>query len=210
MRSWALIAGVLLIVILIPFFLFEKEVNSWVERSTRPELRRASIAAAVVLLLGVDVFLPIPSSVVSTTAGATLGFSAGLAASATGMTLGCLLAHLCGRKWGLRLVRRFVRDRDFEVVSDRYRRNAGWALAAMRPVPVLAEASTLFAGVTGMPLPMFLTITTLANIGISAVYCAAGARAVSGSSFLLAFAASLALPGLAMAVSHFLRRRKVQ
>src|SRR5688572_11404706 len=139
MRSWALIAGVLLIVILIPFFLFEKEVNSWVERLTRPEHRRAFIAAAVVLLLGVDVFLPIPSSVVSTTAGATLGFFGGLAASATGMTLGCLLAHVCGRNWGLPLVRRFVRERDLEVVSDRYRRNAGWALAAMRPVPVLAE-----------------------------------------------------------------------
>jgi len=210
MRAWLLIGAMFLVVILTPFFLFEKQGHSLAERLTRPELRRGSIAAAVVLLLSSDVFLPIPSSVVSTTAGAALGFLPGLAVSATGMTLGCLFAHVCGRKWGLPLVRRLVRDRDLEIVSDRFRRNAGWALAAMRPVPVLAEASALFAGVSDLPLPAFLVITTLANIGISAVYCAIGSQALRMGSFLLAFAASLALPGIEMAVSHFLRHRKVQ
>jgi 3-dehydroquinate synthase len=76
----------------------------------------------------------------------------------------------------------------------------------MRPVPVLAEASALFAGVARVPVAQYVTITTLANIGISALYCAAGARALHSSSFLLAFAASIGLPGLAMAISRYLRR----
>jgi hypothetical protein len=78
----------------------------------------------------------------------------------------------------------------------------------MRPVPVLAEAAALFAGVSAVPLPLYVTVTTLANTGISAVYCAAGAYALDSGSFLLAFAASVGLPGAVMAVNRLLRRAR--
>ena len=206
---WVTIAGIFLIVLLTPFFLLENDINQFVERVTRSGLRFEAIALAVVCLLALDVFLPVPSSVVSTAAGATLGFFPGLVASAAGMTLGCVLAYICGRTWGLPLVRRFTGERDLEIVSQRFRRSAGWALAAMRPVPVLAEASVLFAGVSRLPLGVYLAITTLANTGISTVYCAAGARALANDSFLLAFAASLVLPGMAILISRLFRSRRV-
>ena len=205
---WAFLAGLLLIAILTPFFLFEQSMNAWVDRLTGPGARWALVAPAVVALLALDVLLPVPSSVVSTAAGAALGFLPGLAASTAGMTLGSMLGYACGRKWGLPLTRRMVRERDLEQVSARFQKGAGWALAVMRPVPVLAEASALFAGVAGVPLAQYITITTLANIGISALYCAAGAKALHSSSFLLAFAASIGLPGLAMAISELIRRSR--
>jgi 3-dehydroquinate synthase len=71
-------------------------------------------------------------------------------------------------------------------------------LTTARPVPVLAEASALFAGLAGVPFPRYLLITTLANTGISLVYCVAGASAREAHWFLLAFLASCAIPGLAM------------
>jgi 3-dehydroquinate synthase len=77
----------------------------------------------------------------------------------------------------------------------------------MRPVPVLAEASALFAGLSAVPLPLYVVVTTLANAGISAVYCAAGANALSGGSFLLAFGASIGLPAVVMGI-HVLARRR--
>jgi uncharacterized membrane protein YdjX (TVP38/TMEM64 family) len=205
---WALLAAFLLIAILTPFFLFEESVNAWVERLTGPGGRWDVIAAAVISLLALDVLLPVPSSVVSTAAGAALGFLPGLLASSAGMTMGSILGYACGRKWGLPLTRRMVRERDLQQVSARFQQGAGWALAVMRPVPVLAEASALFAGVAGVPFPQYLIITTLANIGISALYCAAGAKALHSSSFLLAFAASIGLPGLAMAIARLLRRER--
>ncbi len=207
---WATIGGIFLIILLTPFFLFENQIKDLVERLTRSDLRIEAIALAVVCLLALDVFLPVPSSVVSTVAGATLGFIPGLVASAAGMTLGCVLAYFCGRTWGLPLVRRFTGDRDLEIVSQRFRRSAGWALAAMRPVPVLAEASVLFAGVSRLPLPGYLAITTLANTGISAVYCAAGARALASGSFFLAVTASLALPGVAILISRLVRSGRLR
>jgi uncharacterized membrane protein YdjX (TVP38/TMEM64 family) len=205
---WILLSTLLLIVILTPFFLFEETMNAWVERLTGPHAQLGMVTIAVVSLLALDVVLPVPSSVVSTAAGAALGFLPGLLASTAGMTLGSILGYACGRKWGLPLTRRMVRQRDLEHVSNRFQKGAGWALAVMRPVPVLAEASSLFAGVAGVPIPQYLLITTLANIGISALYCAAGAKALHSSSFLLAFAASIGLPGLAMAISRFFRKRQ--
>ena len=202
-----IVALIVLALILIPFFLFEGEMNRLVAGLTARNLNSTTIAAAVVGFLGLDVLLPVPSSIVSTAAGAALGFLPGLAASTAGMTLGSLLGYVLGRRFGLPLVRRLVRERELEHVSKRFRQGAAWALAVMRPVPVLAEASALFAGVSAVPLPLYAAVTTLANTGISAVYCAAGANAINAGSFLLAFAASVGLPAAAMAFNRMLRRR---
>jgi uncharacterized membrane protein YdjX (TVP38/TMEM64 family) len=183
-------------------------MNRLVASLTAPNLSSITIAAAVVGFLGLDVLLPVPSSIVSTAGGAALGFLPGLAASTAGMTLGSLLGYGLGRRFGLPLVRRLVRQRELEQVSKRFRQGAAWALALMRPVPVLAEASAMFAGVAAVPLPLYTAVTTLANAGISAVYCAAGANAMNAGSFLLAFAASVGLPAAAMAANGFFRRHR--
>ena len=154
------------------------------------------------LLLGLDVLLPVPSSIVSTAAGATLGFIPGLVISSVGMTTGSMVGYIVGRKCGLPFVRRMVGEDNLQRVSARFRRGAGWALAIMRPVPVLAEASALFAGVTRVPFSTYAVVTTLANTGISAVYSLAGANASGAASFLLAFAASIVLPGIAIFISR--------
>ena len=148
---WIFLSALLLIGILVPFFLFEKNIDALVERLTGPGARSGIVAIAVVLLLALDVLLPVPSSVVSTAAGAALGFLPGLLASTAGMTLGSILGYACGRMWGLPLTRHVVREKDLEHVSARFQQGAAWALAVMRPVPVLAEASSLFAGVAGVP-----------------------------------------------------------
>jgi uncharacterized membrane protein YdjX (TVP38/TMEM64 family) len=207
-RTWTALAALALALILIPFFLFEDAVNQWAASLLRPGRRDPAIAAAVVALLGLDVVLPIPSSLVSTAAGITLGFLPGWAASTAGMTLGSLAGYALGRSFGLPLVRRLTDGRDLERVADRFRRSAPWALAAMRPVPVLAEASALVAGVSRMHVPAYFVVTTLANAGISAIYCGTGANAGGAASFFLAFAASLALPGAAMLVDRLLARRR--
>ena len=72
----------------------------------------------------------------------------------------------------------------------------------LRPVPVLAEASCLFAGASRMAWGRFAMLASLANLGISLAYAAAGASAASKESFLLAFAASIALPAIAMLLSR--------
>ena len=101
---------------------------------------------------------------------------------------------------------RMVGERDFNEVSGQFRRGAAWALATTRPVPVLAEASALIAGLSAVPFWKYMAITSLANAGISAAYCAVGANALHSGSFLLAFLGAIALPAAAMILSRLLRR----
>ena len=60
----------------------------------------------------------------------------------------------------------------------------------------------------GVPFYRYLGITTLANAGTSAVYCAAGAKGFGTGSFLLAVGVSIALPGAAMLVAWMMKRRR--
>jgi uncharacterized membrane protein YdjX (TVP38/TMEM64 family) len=197
----------LLAVIVCPFFLFGEDLARVVERLVRADTTQGALAACIVSLLAIDVFLPVPSSIVSTAAGAFLGFVAGTIVSTAGMTLGCMIAYLCGRRFGLPLLRRMVRERDLETLSARFRGSAEWALATVRPVPVLAEASALFAGVAGVPMSRYVSVTALANAGISAVYCAAGAKALETESFLFALAGSVGLPGCVILLRTAMLRR---
>ena len=83
----------------------------------------------IVVFLALDVFLPVPSSVVSTAAGDPLGFWIRAIVSTEGMTLGCVLAYWSGKNFGLPLVRSMVSQRDLEDLRARFRRSAEWALA---------------------------------------------------------------------------------
>jgi membrane protein DedA with SNARE-associated domain len=201
MRLWlifSVFALLLLTVILGPFVLFEATINGWVEKFVAPEVSKGAAAAAIAGILAADVFLPVPSSLVSTASGALLGFATGAVVSTAGMTVGCMLGYLCGNKFGPLVILRVVRNRDLEQVSAVFRRHAEWVLVIMRPIPVLAEASSVVAGMAGMPFWRFASISALANAGISAAYCAVGAYAVESGSFLLALAGSMAIPACAM------------
>lgn len=191
--------------VILPFLLLDRTTNNWFDRVHHSNLPFTAVAVVIVLFLALDVVLPIPSSIVSTAAGASLGFFPGLIASTLGMTVASLAGYILGRRWGLPMLRRFVPERELIYVSHRFNRRALWVLAAMRPVPVLAEVSAMFAGASALPLGRFVPVSILANAGISAVYCAAGAKAFDSGSLLMAFAASVALPGIAMAVSRLSR-----
>jgi uncharacterized membrane protein YdjX (TVP38/TMEM64 family) len=143
-----------------------------------------------------DVLLPIPSSVVSTAAGALLGFPLGLAANFAGTSMGSALGYLLGRQ-----ARTFVRlwvlkPEELERVSRGYSASAVWLIALSRPVPVLAETVTLTGGVVQAPFPLFMSVSLLANLVVSAAYAYAGALAWRTDSVMLGMVAVLALPGL--------------
>jgi len=191
-------AGVMgMALILVPFVLLDRQMTSWSLRWIGEGLDPVWTALAVIGLLAADIVLPVPSSLVSTGAGAALGFALGAAASALGMTLSSQLGYLVGQKVGLPVVNRIVSRDALQVASDRLRDRAIGALMVMRSVPVLAEASVVMAGVLRVDPTRFFVSTCLANVGISIAYGAVGALALELNSFLAAFAGAIALPALA-------------
>jgi uncharacterized membrane protein YdjX (TVP38/TMEM64 family) len=207
MLRWTLIAAGLLACILIPFAIFDEPLSAW----TLQNLKQRSQDGPAVFLwiaaaLASDVFLPIPSSIVSTLAGTLLGFPKGLAASWLGMSAGSAIGYWFGRSAGQTLVRKAVGETELKRVSDLFQRFDSWAIVIGRPVPVLAEASVVAAGFLRMPFPRFAFVSALSNLGVSAAYAYAGAVAAGRDSFLIAFCASILAPGVGMALFRLLRR----
>jgi uncharacterized membrane protein YdjX (TVP38/TMEM64 family) len=154
----------------------------------------ALLALVIVAFLAADVVLPVPSSVMSTAAGFLFGAVAGSALTFTGMTLGCAIGYALGRRGGAYLVPALERA----ALAAHAQRYGFGALALARAVPVLAEASVLLADAARMEPRPFLLAVLPANLGIAIIYAVAGAVSASAGTFLLALAAALLLPFLAV------------
>jgi uncharacterized membrane protein YdjX (TVP38/TMEM64 family) len=204
-RRWLLFWGFIIIaLILIPFLLFGAQIETWTDDFTSAHHRQAWIALVLGSLLALDILIPTPSSLVGTAAGFMLGFIEGTLVSWAGMTISCIIGYWVGVKFGRAAAQRLVGNSELERLEDLSQRFGDWVVIISRPVPMLAEASVLFAGISDMPRYRFLLLSTLSNLGISAVYAATGAFSATVNSFLLAFGAAVLLPALAM----FLARKR--
>lgn len=199
--TWRLLGLALLVLaaILVPFALWgralDQAVAAWLQAAPA---NRWAVAAVVAGLLGVDVLLPIPSSLVNTAAGYWLGLVPGALAAWVGLGLSCALGYALGRFFSGPSADRWLGPADRAWLEQSFARRGTWALALCRPVPVLAEASVVFAGLARAPLGRFGAVCALSNAGVATVYAAAGASGARGPLFLAAFALAVLLPWAAL------------
>lgn len=158
---------------LVPFAVIgELPGETWLQSSTGSAGTFAVTGAAI---LACDLLLPIPSSVVGSLLGARLGFAWGAAAAFVGLCLGNVIGYGIGRLFPARF-----RD-------DIPRAPAASIIFITRPVPVLAEAVALAAGVERVGFARFVAASALGNA------CYALALAGNGAALL---PSGLAGPGL--------------
>ena len=196
---WLVILSILALLIVAIFLLLGGKTEAVLHDALSGLQSAAAIAGFIIAALALDVALPIPSSVVNVSAGALLGFAGGTLASWIGMTIGCLVGYWVGATGGTVAFRKLLGPEELNrsaAVSERF---AVGSLLVMRAVPVLAETSTVAAGIAGVPLQKFVSVVALANLGLAASYSLVGAFALETNSFLLAFAAAITFPLAAMA-----------
>ena len=203
---WALLWITLIAVVLVPFLLFEDEFTTLAGRIVSGEASTGFTALAIGGLLALDVFLPVPSSIVSTAAGVLLGLALGAAVVWIGMMAGCVVGYFVGVH-SAPLARRLVGADGLARAAELANRHGVWAVVLCRPVPVLAEATVVFAGLVRAPLGRFLWLTAWSNLGIAAGYASIGAFSMRLDSFLLAFVGAIAAPGIALLVARALPRK---
>lgn len=203
---WTLLWIMILAVILVPFLFFGKWIESWtaefIGTSARHPLTTGLLLA---LLLASDIVLPIPSSMVSTACGFLLGPLYGAFFSLAGMTASCLIGYWLGRAAGRPAAHRIIGDDQLPALEKINGRFGDWIIIVCRPVPVLAEASVLFMGISHASFPRFIALSTLSNAGISAVYAAIGSLGAAANMFLPAFAASILIPLAAMLIAKHMK-----
>jgi membrane protein DedA with SNARE-associated domain len=202
---WIALTFLVLLSILVPFALWEDEVTALSVRLLAPPMGRAMLSASVVVLLGSDVLLPVPSSFVSAGAVALLGAPWGGVSIVLGMTLGAWVGYGLGRWGGEPLARRMVGPEELERARRMMQRFGSWVLLVCRGMPVLAEASTLLAGATRLNPLRFGLVTALGNAGLALAYALIALLELTGyTAWLAPFAFGIALPGLSLLASRAL------
>jgi len=205
-RKWLVVVTVIVILILIPFFLFGDQIESWTEQFLETSSDKQGLIALVLGgLLSLDILLPTPSSLVMVASGFFLGFWKGFFVAFIGNTISVIFGYWLGANAGRPITSKWVGVEELEQLDNLYNRIGDWVIVVSRAVPVMAETSVLFAGMSKMKYSRFLLMATLSNLALSAVYAAVGAFSGNVNSFLLAFFAAVLLPGLAMLI---IRTRK--
>jgi len=192
--------------ILIPFLIFSTQFDLWTaDFLQRTEVKSLLTIVVIIALLAADVVLPVPSTILSTAAGYLFGFLSGTLISFVGMTLGILVGYQIGTssRGAIPLL-----DEETKIWLSSYFDKYGiGTIAIARPIPVIAEASVIFAGMSKMKSAPFIIVSCLSNLGISIVYAGIGAYSMTTNSFLLAFLVSMAIPFI-WAIVRLVRRPK--
>jgi membrane protein DedA with SNARE-associated domain len=116
------------------------------------------------------------------------------------MMAGAVLGYAVGAR-GSGAARKLVGEDGIARAAGLFGRYGDVTIVFCRPVPVVAEASVVFAGLVRAPFPRFVQLIALSNLGIAAGYAAFGAFSMRLDSFLLAFLGALLLPGFFMLLS---------
>ena len=196
-RTGLLLLGVC-VALIVPFVLWQEPIEAFFQDFGALEGQARWLSAAILFgALALDIFLPVPSSLVSTLFGMLLGVGWGWFGSFLAMNVSAAIGYWLGAR-GSALARRALGEAESALLTDFFARRGPMALVALRAVPVLAEASCLFAGMARAPLGKSALALTLGNAAVSLMYALVGAWGREVDAMLPAFAASLLLSGLLM------------
>ncbi len=191
---WLVLAAIGALVLLGPLVFadqIEQIANAAADKARHHPMMVASL---IIAALALDIFLPVPNGVTNTLAGAIFGFAGGMAVIWIGLMAASLLGYGVGAMAARPLARRLLGEQELERA---HRVAAGFGpllLILSRPVPVFAELASLAAGMSAMPLRLFLLLTGLANLAVAFVYAGIGAAAMSTNSGGLAMLGAVILP----------------
>lgn len=205
---YAALGATVLAFVVVPWLLWGDWIEAQVEAAMRaPELTPA-LAVSIALLLALDVLLPIPSSFVAVAAGVFLGFGLGSLTVLVGLTIGSVVGYIVGARVGRVVAQRMVGE-------DAWRQTEHWAalhgsslVLALRPVPVLAEASTFFAGATRSNWRPYMVYSTFGNCAVALVYAGVGDASADTGNLEVALMTGCVLPGLAIVFAGIVRGKR--
>jgi membrane protein DedA with SNARE-associated domain len=187
---------VLLAAVLVPIVPFavigELPGERWLEAVSHDALRFGATGAA---LLAGDVLLPIPSSVIGALLGGRLGFALGFGWAFSGLWAGHMIGYGCGRLLPSRFRSELPRAPTLAIVF------------LSRPVPVLAEAVAIAAGVERMSVLHYSASVALGNAVYAAAMAGNGAALLPDGLAGPGLIAPMAVPVLGYALWRWLARR---
>ncbi len=147
----------------------EPTVTAWLDAPG------AGSAAVIVGLLVLDVFLPVPSSVVMVLSGAVFGVLGGALLALVGSVFGQWVGFEMVRRFGRRAASRVAGDNELSDVNRFFEQHGAVAVIVTRPLPIVMETMSLVAGLSKMSRRVFLSASLIGTLPIVFIYAYAGA-----------------------------------
>ncbi len=190
---------------LIPFLILGESFEKRLMEYAQADWPVSSQFAIVASFLAIDIFLPVPSSAITTYAGASLGVPLASLASFLGMTTGGLVGFGLARLFGEPILHKLTSPKERESIT-RFNQEYGlWAIPITRGLPLLAEPCVFLLGATNMKTRRFLIPFLLSNLAVSLVYTSFGAWFGAEEYLGAAIVASIAIPvGLTVIAKRYL------
>jgi uncharacterized membrane protein YdjX (TVP38/TMEM64 family) len=205
-RFWILSVALLLVMLLL-FFVVQALQLPFLAEDTSFLLSQKKWVAALagVGLLLVDVIAPVPSSIVMLANGMLFGAVGGTLLSVAGGFGAALAGYGIGTR-GVQASHRWLGKESLARANAFFQKHGLMAVIVSRPIPILAEAITIIAGISRMPTRTFSIGVLLGLLPTALIYAVAGAYALDFQSGLYVFLAVLGMAGVVwLAGKMFLR-----
>jgi len=182
----------LLVSVLIPFLIWGEELGELFGSTQKLEGYGAWAWLAGMTLLVLDLFLPIPGTVVMAGLGYVYGAWLGGLVAAVGSVLSGLLAYGLCRALGRGVAVKVAGEEELAKAERVFLNAGGWIVALSRWLPMLPEVIACVAGVVRMPLMRFLVALACGSIPLGFAFAFIGSTGTDQP--LLALGVSIALP----------------
>jgi uncharacterized membrane protein YdjX (TVP38/TMEM64 family) len=144
-----------------------------------------SAAAVMIALLAIDIFIPVPSSIVMVLSGAVFGVGWGALLAFVGSVGGEWLGFELARRYGAAWFSRFIgNEAERRRLNHILATHGAAAVAVTRAVPVVMETISVVAGLSAMKRRTFLLASAVGTAPIVIVYAYAGAASRESDSLV--------------------------
>ena len=131
--------------------------------------------------------------------GTLLSVAGGGSAALIGFWIGKSGGH-AGRRW--------LGEEALSRANSFFQRHGMVAVIVSRPIPILAEAVTIIAGIARMPMRRFLVAVLLGLLPTAIIYAVAGAYTLNVQAGIYVFMAVMMLAGAVWVVGKVMMQRQ--
>jgi uncharacterized membrane protein YdjX (TVP38/TMEM64 family) len=208
MKRFWIFTAVLLLAMLLVFFVVQALQLPFLAEDTSFLLSQRKWVAGLagIGLLIADVIAPVPSSVVMLANGILFGPVGGSVLSIVGGVGAALAGYGIGIQ-SERTGKRWLGEESLARARVFFRKHGMIAIIVSRPIPIMAEAVTIIAGISGMPAKKFVSGVLLGLLPTAIVYAVAGAYALNLKTGAFVFLSVMALAGIVWLVGRVMMNR---
>lgn len=150
-----------------------EQIETWLEAAQT--ISPVYVAGAVVTLLFADLFIAVPTLTIITLSGFFLGHAYGATAAITGLMLAGLCGYGLSYLYGEKLVAFIIKDKgQYDEAKALFERHGVIMILLSRAVPILPEVMACMAGITRMPLPLFILVWAFNTVPYALIATYAG------------------------------------